>query len=57
MRPPGHHQDLLKEDRKLPDILGAQRTILVHLIERLLVEALAGLGDAVGREGSGGAHE
>jgi hypothetical protein len=27
------------------------------LIERLLVEALAGLRDAVGREGAGVAHE
>jgi hypothetical protein len=57
MRPPRHQQDLLKEDRKLPDILGAQRTVLVHLIERLLVEALAGLRDAAGHEGAEVAHE
>jgi hypothetical protein len=57
MRPPGNHKDLLKEDRKLPVVLGTQRTVLVHLIERLLVEALAGLRDAAGQKGAEVAHE
>jgi len=54
MRPHGNQEDLFKEDRKLPDILGA---ILLQLIERLLVEALAGRGDAANHEGAEVVHE
>jgi len=57
MRPHGSQEDLFKEDRKLPDILGEQRAILLQLIERLLVEALAGRSDAANHEGAEVVHE
>ena len=57
MRPNSRQEDLFKEDRKLPDILGEQRAILLQLIERLLVEALAGRGDAANHEGAEVVHE
>ena len=42
MRPrPSQQRDLFKVDRKLADIPTTQKDILVSLIERLLVEALA----------------
>jgi hypothetical protein len=57
MRPQSNQQDLFEEDRKLPDILGEQRTILLQLIERLLVEALAGRRDPANHEGAEVVHE
>lgn len=57
MRPQSNQQDLFEEDRKLPDILGEQRTILLQLIERLLVEALAGRRDPTNHEGAETVHE
>jgi hypothetical protein len=57
MRPQGNQQDLFEEDRRLPDILGEQRTILLQLIERLLVEALAGRRDPANHEGAEVVHE
>jgi hypothetical protein len=57
MRPQINQQDLFEEDRKLPDILGEQRTILLQLIERLLVEALAGRRDPTNHEGAEIVHE
>lgn len=53
MRPQGNQHDLFEEDRKLPEILGTQRKILVHLIECLLIEALADR-DVVNHEGAEG---
>jgi hypothetical protein len=41
MRPRHHLQRSLFEDRKTPDIPASQRRTLVHLIEGLLVEAVA----------------
>jgi hypothetical protein len=42
MRPRHHLQrSLFEEDRKTPDIPASQRSTLVHLIEGLLVEAVA----------------
>jgi hypothetical protein len=42
MQPRRHLQrSLFEEDRKAPDILASQRSTLVHLIEGLLVEAVA----------------
>ena len=42
MRPrPSQQRDLFKVDRKSADIPATQKDILVRLIERLLVEALA----------------
>ncbi len=42
MRPRHHLQrSLFEEDRKTPDIPASQRRTLVHLIEGLLVEAVA----------------
>ena len=40
---PRHHlqRSLFDEDRKTPDIPASQRSTLVHLIEGLLVEAVA----------------
>jgi hypothetical protein len=40
---PKHHlqRSLFEEDRKTPDIPASQRRTLVHLIEGLLVEAVA----------------
>ena len=40
---PRHHlqRSLFEEDRKTPDIPASQRRTLVHLIEGLLVEAVA----------------
>jgi hypothetical protein len=42
MQPRRHLQrSLFEEDRKTPDIPASQRSTLVHLIEGLLVEAVA----------------
>jgi hypothetical protein len=42
MHPRRHLQrNLFEEDRKTPDIPASQRSTLVHLIEGLLVEAVA----------------
>jgi hypothetical protein len=40
---PKHHlqRSLFEEDRKTPDVPASQRRTLVHLIEGLLVEAVA----------------
>jgi hypothetical protein len=46
MRPRHHLQrSLFEEDRKTPDIPASQRSTLVHLIEGLLVEAVANSGN------------
>lgn len=47
MRPrPSRQRDLFEVERKTSDIASTQKTLLVSLIERLLVEALADDGTA-----------
>jgi hypothetical protein len=42
MRPrPSRQRDLFEVDQKMSDIPNSQKTLLVRLIERMLVEALA----------------
>jgi hypothetical protein len=42
MRPrPSRQRDLFEVDQKMSDIPNSQKTLLVSLIERMLVEALA----------------
>ena len=57
---PRHHlqRSLFEEDRKTLDIPASQRSTLVHLIEGLLVEALADIETGTPTtETRGAAHE
>ena len=56
---PRHHlqRSLFEEDRKTPDIPASQRSTLVHLIEGLLVEAVANIETGTPTETREAAHE
>ena len=40
-QPPGRQGDLFEANQKMLEILSAQKSLIVSLIERMLVEALA----------------
>ncbi len=47
MRPrPSQQRDLFEVDQRMPDVPDTQKPLLVSLIERMLVEALADDSDA-----------
>jgi hypothetical protein len=50
-------RSLFEEDRKTPDIPASQRSTLVHLIEGLLVEAVANIETGTTTETREAAHE
>ena len=53
--PPSRQGDLFEVDQKILDIPNTQKPLLVSVIERMLVEALADDADTRGqRQGNGG---